>query len=127
MEVKTDTKEKFHVIEVITPHLSANMTEELSNSLLKYLQSPIKNVVLNLKEIKSLDETAAESIVKLQQNFYESNASLVVCGLDKDVEAYLDEKDLLELINLTPTVSEAGDIVQMEEIERDLLNEEEEM
>ena len=124
MEVKTDTKEKFHVIEVITPHLSANMTEELSNSLLQYLQSPIKNVVLNLKEIKSLDESAAETIVKLQQNFYDSNASFVVCELNKDVEAYLDEKELLELINLTPTVSEAGDIVQMEEIERDLLDEE---
>jgi anti-anti-sigma factor len=124
MEVKTDTKEKFHVIEVITPHLSANMTEELSNSLLQHLQSPIKNVVLNLKEIKSIDESAAESIVKLQQNFYESNASFVVCEINKDVESYLDEKELLELINLTPTVSEAGDIVQMEEIERDLLDEE---
>ena len=124
MEVKTDTKEKFHVIEVNTPHLSANMTEELSNSLLQFLQSPIKNVVLNLKTIKTLDETAAENIVKLQQNFYESNASFVVCEINKDVESYLDEKELLELINLTPTVSEAGDIVQMEEIERDLLDEE---
>jgi hypothetical protein len=29
--------------------------------------------------------------------------------------------DLLELMNVTPTESEAWDIVQMEEIERDLL------
>jgi hypothetical protein len=32
----------------------------------------------------------------------------------------LDEKELLELMNVTPTESEAWDIVQMEEIERDL-------
>jgi len=30
----------------------------------------------------------------------------------------------LELMNVTPTQSEAWDIVQMEEIERDLLNDE---
>ena len=34
----------------------------------------------------------------------------------------LDEKELLELMNVTPTESEAWDIVQMEEIERELLN-----
>jgi hypothetical protein len=37
------------------------------------------------------------------------------------VEAFLDEKELLEIMNVTPTESEAYDIVQMEEIERDLL------
>jgi hypothetical protein len=40
------------------------------------------------------------------------------------VEDFLDTHDLLEMMNCTPTVSEAGDIVQMEEIERDMLDEE---
>jgi len=33
----------------------------------------------------------------------------------------LDHDNLLELLNTTPTESEAWDIVQMEEIERELL------
>ncbi len=33
----------------------------------------------------------------------------------------LEENELLEVMNVTPTVSEAWDIVQMEEIERELL------
>ncbi|RYZ15978.1 MAG: anti-anti-sigma factor, partial [Chitinophagaceae bacterium] len=37
----------------------------------------------------------------------------------------LDGLDLLELMNVTPTESEAWDIVQMEEIERELLDDEE--
>ena len=50
----------------------------------------------------------------------------MVCELDPGVEAFLDNKSLLELMNVTPTESEAYDIVQMEEIERELLNEDEE-
>jgi len=122
MEVKINTKEKFHVITLPGGSLSATMTEELANRLLAYLQNDVKNIVLVLKDIQSIDNAAAEKIVYIQQKFYESNASFVVCELQKPVEALLDELSLLEIMNVTPTQSEAGDIVQMEEIERELMN-----
>ena len=121
MEVKTDTKEKFHVISVETDHLSANMTADLSSQLTPYLQGNNKNIVLKLTGVKTMEEEAAEALVKTQQAFYENGASFVICELHQDLETYLDSKDLLELMNVTPTESEAWDIVQMEEIERELL------
>jgi anti-anti-sigma factor len=126
MKVKTDTKEKFHAISVETPQLSANMAAELSNDLLKHLQTSNRNIVLNLQDVGSIDKEAAERLVNVQQKFYEGNASFVVCGLQPAVENFLDKEDLLELMNITPTESEAWDIVQMEEIERELLDGEEE-
>jgi len=125
MKVKTDTKEKFHVISVQTSNLSGNMAAELSSYLVQQLQSPTRNIVLNLKELDSLDKEASERLVKVQQNFYEQNASFVICELQADVEEFLDKEDLLELMNITPTESEAWDIVQMEEIERELMEEDE--
>ena len=122
--VKTNTKEKFHVITVTAPALTAVMAAELSDLLLPYLQNDVKNVILNLKELQSLDEIAAEKLVKLQQIFYEKNSSFVVCEIQKPVEDFLDRVNLLEIMNTTPTESEAMDIVQMEEIEREFLNEE---
>ena len=124
MQVKTNTKERFHVITVTDPALTADMAAELSDLLLAYLQNDVKNLILNLKELQSLDEIAAERLVKLQQNFYEKNSSFVVCEMQKPVEDFLDSVNLLEVMNTTPTESEAMDILQMEEIERDLLNEE---
>ena len=124
MKVKTDTKEKFHAISVETPHLSANMAPELSNELSRYLQSSNRNIVLNLKDVTSIDKEAAESLVKIQQRFYEENASFIVCCLQDSVEDFLDKEDLLELMNITPTESEAWDILQMEEIERELMSDE---
>ena len=120
MKVKTDTKEKFHVITVQETTLSAVMAAELSDLLLPYLQNDVKNIILNLKELQSLDEIAAEKLVKLQQNFYEKNSSFIFCELQKPVENFLDNVNLLEIMSTTPTESEAMDIVQMEEIEREM-------
>jgi len=121
MEVKTDTKEKFHVIRVETEELPANLAAELKTYLEEPLKDTIKNVVLNLRNVKTIDEETAEVLVRTQQKFYEQNASFVVCELTDEIEKYLDELELLEMMNVTPTESEAYDIVQMEEVERELL------
>jgi len=124
MQVKTDTKERFHAITLPGPSLSATMTEELGECLLPYLQNDVKNLVLKLKDIKNIDIAAAEKLVYIQQKFYENSASFVVCELQKPVEDFLDKNELLEMMNVTPSESEAWDIVQMEEIEREFLDEE---
>lgn len=121
MRVKINTKEKFHAITVPGPGISATMTEELANCLLPYLQNDVKNVVLILKDIETLEGAAATALVNIQQKFYESNASFVLCELQKPVDQFLREKGLHDLLNITPTESEAWDIVQMEEIEREFL------
>ena len=125
MKVKTDTKEKFHVINVETLFLTANMAADLYQQIVPILQSNIVNVVLNLKNVEKIDEGAADVLVKMQQRFYEENASFVICELTPEVEDFLEQTERLEMMNITPTESEAMDIVQMEEIERDLFDEEE--
>lgn len=122
MNVKTDTKEKFHVISVQEPVLTASMTEDLAGCLLPYLQNDVKSLVLVLRETATVDLPAAEKLVYIQQKFYEHNASFVICELQKSVEDFLDKNELLEMMNVTPTESEAWDIVQMEEIEREFLS-----
>ena len=129
MEIKIDTKEKFHAITVQGPGLSATMTDKLVDQLLPYLQNDaslpdkqVKNVILILKDIENIENAAAEKLVYIQQKFYENNASFVICELQKAVEEFLDKNELLEMMNVTPTESEAWDIVQMEEIERELMD-----
>ena len=121
MQVKIDTREKFHAITIQEPSLAANMTEDLQQRLLPFLEKDVKNVVLILKDIAEVDNAAAECLVKVQQTFYENSASFVICELTPAVEKSLEDSSLLELMNVTPTESEAWDIVHMEEIEREML------
>ena len=122
MQVKIDTKEKFHAITIQEPVLAANMTEDLEKSLLPILEKDVKNVVLILKDIPEVEDAAATSLVKVQQAFYDNDASFVICELTPAVEQYLEDHGFLELMNVTPTESEAWDIVQLEEVEREMLN-----
>jgi anti-anti-sigma factor len=126
MNVKLDTKEKFSVITLLEKDVSANMTEELQELLHSYLKKDIPHLVLKMIEVEILEPEPAEKIASVQQEFYENNLSFVVCNLQEAPEKLLDEMGLLEFMNVTPTESEAWDIVQMEEIERELLNDYEE-
>ena len=125
MKVKIDTKDKFHVLKLEEPILSANIAAALTTLCTQYLQQTIKNIVLDFSVIDSIEnELAAEKLVELQQNFYETNASFVICNIKPEIENQLEAMELLEVMNTTPTESEAWDIVQMEEIERELMDDE---
>lgn len=124
MNVKIDTKERFTVITPEESRLSVNMTEELNQLLLGYLQKDIPHVVLKMEAVQAVDDLMAVNIGRIQQQFYENNCSFVICNLQKEVAALLQEKELLESMNITPSESEAWDILQMEEIERELLGDE---
>lgn len=126
MEIKISTKEKFTVLTPITPHLTDTLTQELiSNCENIEKNSEVKNIILNLQSITNIDIEAAHTIVNLQQFFYEKNTSFVICEMKEQVEEIFEKLELLELMNTTPTESEAWDIVQIEEIERELFDGEE--
>ena len=127
MNFKIDTKEKFTVITPLNEKFSDKLTEELIQIATEQLKKDVRNVVVNLKNVLSINESAATHLVKLEQTFYENNASFVICELQPSVETEFDKDELLELINITPTESEAWDIVQMEEIERELMSDEDAM
>ena len=123
MKVKIDTKEKFYVVTLMETNFSANIAADLTALVTKFLQQEINNTVLKLPDTETIENKAAEELAQLQQLFYENNASLVICELKPAVQQKLEELELLEIMNITPSESEAWDIVQMEEIERDLLDE----
>lgn len=123
MKVKIDTKEKFYVITLMEPILTANIAADLTQLVTKFLQQEISNVVLKISDVATIEDKAAEELAQLQQVFYENSASFVICEVQPTVEQKLEELELLEEMNITPTESEAWDIIQMEEIERELMDE----
>ena len=125
MTFKIDTKEKFHVITINEPVLSANMTEDLRKLLVEVTQNHVKHIILNLAPVEKIDPEAAFFTAGQQQTAYEEGRSFVICGMPQPVKDAFKDADLLDTLNYTPTESEAWDIVQMEEVERELLNGEE--
>lgn len=120
MNVKIDTKEKFIVLTPEAEKISANMTAELEK-LAGYATAERPHLVINLVQVKEIDAAAARKLAELQQLSYEKDHSFVVCEMQDAVEDIFDREELTNVMNITPTESEAWDILQLEEIERELM------
>jgi anti-anti-sigma factor len=125
MNFKIDTKEKFHVISLNEPQFTANMTDKLRELFNEVTQNDVKHIILNLKTVQSLEQPVVQFLADQHHKAYASNRSFVLCEIQPPVKDILKKLDLLDLLNVTPTESEAWDIVQMEEVERELLGGEE--
>jgi anti-anti-sigma factor len=122
MNYKIDTKEKFTVLSLLDPILSSNLVPELAGLIKKIGNEAPKNLVVNLTEVKQWEPSIMELFAQSQEVFYDNNTSFVLCCLSDELQNALDLTEYSEVMNLTPTESEAWDIVQMEEIERELLD-----
>ena len=122
MELKIDTKEKYQLLTPAGATITAIIAAEIVTVCNKCLESPLKNMVLNLENVEEIAPDACQTLTDLQQAFYDKSASFVMCCLSSKLETAFDELGLLEVLNLTPTLSEASEIVMMEEIERELLD-----
>jgi len=122
MELKIDTKEKYQLLTPAGASITAIIAAEIVTICNKCLESAQKNMVLNLENVEEIAPDACQILTDLQQAFYDKSASFVMCCLSDKLEDSFDGLGLLEVLNLTPTLSEASDIVMMEEIERELLD-----
>ena len=122
MNYKIDTKEKFTVLSLLDSSLSSNLVPELNELIQKLGRNSPKNLVVNLSAVKHWELSIMELFAQHQEVFYDNNTSFVLCCLSDDLQNALDLTDFGEVMNLTPTETEAWDIVQMEEIERELLD-----
>jgi anti-anti-sigma regulatory factor len=120
MNVKIDTKEIFHVISIMDSELTANMSETLLALIAKKQEEETKSIILNFEMVQQMDKDFAEVLNTLKETLSAESKSFVICNLTENVKQNLFNWGILELVNHTPTESEAWDIVQMEEIEREL-------
>lgn len=119
---KLETKEKFHVATPETKNLSAALTEQMTTQWKELLHQNVKNLIINMRLVENSDPESLSALLALQQEFNASEASFVVCALSPAILSTWKPLEDYDLLNSTPTESEAWDIVQMEEIERELLN-----
>ena len=124
MQFKIDTKDTFTVITPLLERISANLTGTLVEKCLEMRQSGSNNLVIDLQHVGELDKTAIPDLVKLHEDSYSENQSLVLTQITEKVMATLKEDEADLLINIAPSMNEAIDIISMEILERDLFNEE---
>ncbi|MDE1192812.1 MAG: STAS domain-containing protein [Arachidicoccus sp.] len=121
---KVDTKEKFVIIRLPEGVFTVNVSAAFTTFVTNQLNQSVKNIIADFTDVSSVEEQSLPELSTLHQLVYKNNASFVLCNINDSVKKIFDDHDLSDVLNITPTESEAWDIVQMEEIEREIFGEE---
>ena len=124
MEFKIDTKNSYTEITPVTNHLNAILSDALCQKCRELTQSGSLNYIIDLHNCLDADKSAFDGLIALHEDCYNNERSLVFTGLSDNVANILKTEGITEVINITPTIIEAIDIVNMEILERDLFKEE---
>jgi len=123
MDFKFDTTKNYTIILPEFHTLNEDMAEKLRTELTNLQQKGVVNFIIDLNNIKNSEASGRSLLLELHAQVYNNEGSLVFTELQDNV-LQLMKKDQLHLsLNIAPTSIEAKDIINMEVLERDLLNE----
>lgn len=124
MEIKIDTKEKFRVLIPVAPLFSDKIAQEVRKIAENVGENDSKNLILNMIHVTQIGNEAKDILMDIYTVSVSENYSFVICCLQPQVKEWLLQQELFDALNITPTESEAWDMVQMEELEREMFDEE---
>lgn len=128
MKFKIDTNPDFTRILPEGEYLSATMAGAIAQTCQEGPEGSPTNFILDFSGITDAEVPDAastfETLTQLHEARYEAGGSLIFTGIGPQLLAQLKRADLHHVLNITPTLQEAIDMIQMEILERDLFNEE---
>ncbi len=125
MRFKIDTKEKFVILRPEIERLDANLSDVFIREISQLPELSNRNLILDMALVQTADEAGIQAILTVYRQQYDSSLSCAITSLNNTLTATLRAQDEDGVLNITPTLSEAIDLVMMESLERELLDGEE--
>ena len=124
MEFKIDTKEKILVVQPQITGLDANLSARFTKEVSELPGLEGRNLILDMTLVEKADDTGIKAILTVYHQQYDSGMSCALTGLNSTLTNSLKTADET-VYNLAPTMLEAIDLVMMEDLERELMQDEE--
>ena len=120
MNFVSGQKEKLVFITSNVEKLDAIYAPELKSELVLQNRNTQRNIIVDLSATKYIDSSGLSALLVGQRLCREANGTFVVCGLQETVKKLISISQLDSVFKITPTLSEAIDLVYMEEVEREI-------
>lgn len=120
MKYKIDTRENFDIITPLYSDLDTIMAGQL-NELVDDSRENGRGLLIDMVHVHQLTDENLRLMETLHHEMYEDSLSLVFCHVHTNCRKAIADASLEHVLNLTPTIAEAIDIISMEGLERELL------
>lgn len=120
MSFKVEKKEKYALITLEVEKLDTTVAPSLKSELVITNAEGFKNMILDMSATRYCDSSGLSAILVGNRLSKNASGSFVICGIQDAVMKLITISQLDSILNITPTLSEAEDLLFMEEVGRDL-------
>jgi len=124
MRFEIDKHEKYVLIKPLDIEiLNSETSPKLKSEIILIHTEDIYNIVLDLSNVKGADESGISALLSANRLCRNYEGTFALACVHSDIKNLLELSTTENYINIVPTVTEAIDLIFMEEIERDLRRE----
>lgn len=120
MKFEIEQKEKAVIVRTNVEKLDALHAPELKSEFVVLAGNGNKNIILDMSASRYCDSSGLSAVLVGNRLCRDSGGTFVLCGLQDAVAKLVSISQLDSVLKITPTASEAIDLVYMEEVERDM-------
>ncbi len=122
MSFEIEKKDKYTLIRSKIEKLDSTVSPLLKSELVVISNDGGRNIIMDLSDTRYCDSSGLSAILVGNRLCKNANGSFIVCGLQDSVKKLITISQLDTILNITPSFTEAEDMLFMEEVERDILN-----
>ena len=120
MKYTIDKQEKYSLLRLHEEKMDSSVAPGLKSELITLRAEGVKNIILDLAEVKYTDSSGLSALLVGNRIFQEDGGIFILASLSDHTIKLIKISQLDSVLNILATVEEAIDAVFMHEIERDL-------
>jgi anti-sigma B factor antagonist len=120
MKYTIDKQEKYSLLRLHEDKMDSSVAPGLKSELITLRAEGVKNIILDLAEVKYTDSSGLSALLVGNRIFQEDGGIFILSALSEHTIKLIKISQLDSVLNILTTVEEAIDAVFMHEIERDL-------
>ncbi len=99
-----------------------NAPELKSELVMQYNTLGAYNLIIDLSDVKYVDSSGLSALLVANRLCKDNDKILVLCSAQEAVMDLIEISQLHSVLNITPTLQEAKDVIIMKELESSILN-----
>ena len=119
MRLVIDKQDKYTLICPEEPRIDSLLAPELKSEVVYQNAEGARSIIMDLTHVNYIDSSGLSAILVANRLCKNHNGSFVLTGLQEPVKKLIEISQLHSILNVVPTLSEAIDLVFMEEVERE--------
>lgn len=124
MKYSIDKQEKYTLFSLHEENLNSLIAPSVKAEFTIFKNEGIPNLIFNMHDVRYVDSSGLSAILTGERLWKTDGSFIVTCIDHSNVKKLLEISKLVDVLTIIPTVEESIEYVFMEEVERELNNQE---